>query len=501
MRARARTVHALFRAQKTIKRLRAIERKRLQTQRMLENRTYELGERVKELNCLYSISNIVENQSNSLEDILRNIVEIIPDAWQYPEITCSRITINESTYATETFLETPWKQSQGIFVDGTEIGCLEILYTKGMPEKDEGPFLKEERSLINVIAGRIGAIIEMKRSQAALQKSQARNRALLDAIPDLMFRIDNTGKILAFHEGGFDELKPLQVEITGKSLLVLSEDRRFLPRRTVEQVMAYVTRAFETGKPQDFEQRVNVYGRTRSFEVRIVIIRENEALGIVRDITSRKRLENEIIEISGREQRRIGQDLHDSLCQHLAGVGFLCKALGNRLDTGMGIKPADVTEIIRHLDEAITLTRRFAQGLNPVRLESNGLIYALSELAVTAEKLFGISCRFEYNDHINFNDVTRDTHLYRIVQEALNNAIKHGNAGEVLISFIIKGPNGTLSVKDNGCGFSSTPGKGRGMGLNIMQYRASMIGASLEIRNHEDGGAEVVCSFQNRKDI
>jgi signal transduction histidine kinase len=218
----------------------------------------------------------------------------------------------------------------------------------------------------------------------------------------------------------------------------------------------------------------------------------------VRDITVRKRLEREILEISGREQRRIGQDLHDSLCQHLAGVGFLCKVLEKKLAAAHPEGSTDAAEIVDLIDQAITLTRGFARGLNPVRLEADGLMFALSELASNAEKLFGIRCRFECEEPLLIDDSSTSTNLYRIVQEALNNSIKHGKADSVQIRFTTDGRINTLTVADNGLGFIKTPGHAKGMGMNIMSYRASMIGATLDIRGNESGGTVLTCSFQSR---
>ena len=190
--------------------------------------------------------------------------------------------------------------------------------------------------------------------------------------------------------------------------------------------------------------------------------------------------------------------MHDSLCQHLAGVGFLSKVLEKKLTSGQPVEVAATTEIVDLIDQAITLTRGFARGLNPVRLEAGGLIRALSELAANTEKFFGITCRLEYDRSTAIDDDVTATHLYRIVQEALNNAIKHGKADTILISLRGDGKAAVLSVEDNGLGFNNKRIQGKGMGLNIMNYRASMVGAALDIRNGKDGGTQVVCSFQTK---
>jgi signal transduction histidine kinase len=142
-----------------------------QTQDDLEKRSYDLNERVKELSCLYNISKFIETYDQSLEKILQGIVEIIPPSWQYPEITCARIIFNEQIYQADNCKETRWKQTQDIKAYGNHVGVLEVIYLEERPETDEGPFLKEERDLINAIAERLGRIIERKRAQEDLKKA------------------------------------------------------------------------------------------------------------------------------------------------------------------------------------------------------------------------------------------------------------------------------------------------------------------------------------------
>ena len=491
----------LRKAEKKIERLKESEKKRKKSQKDLEDLTYRLKERVKELNCLYTISSIVEKQGVSLEEVLQGTVDIIPDAWQYPEITCSRIVLGDREFRSACFTETSWKQSQRIIVHGEKTGFLEVFYCEEKPIEDEGPFLKEERSLINVIAERIGEIVERKRSEEALYESESKNLALLDAIPDLMFQVNDAGTLTGFHEGKFSIPREIAGQLVGKNIYSLFAAKRLLPKRALDQAMAHVKQTLETGKAQIFEQHIPFNGDQRDFEIRMVTCTNNNVLGIVRDITRRKRLENEIIEISGREQRRIGQDLHDSLCQHLAGIGFMGKVLEKKIAEKQPLLPTDVNEIVELIDQAITMTRGFARGLNPVRLEADGLVFALSELSVNVEKLFGIVCRFEYTDMILIHDNAMATHLYRIVQEALNNAIKHGRADTVVIMLRQEGATCILTVQDNGLGIGNMANQGKGIGLNIMQYRASMIGASLDVKNAEFAGTILTCSFQNKNDV
>jgi len=145
----------------------------------LEKRTYDLGERVKELNCLYRVSNLVEKPVISLEKILQGTVDLIPPSWQYPEITCARIILEGREFKAEECVETAWKQASDILVNNRRVGAIEVFYLEEKPQSDEGPFLKEERNLIDAIAGRLGRIIERKQAEKAVRDAleQSRKRA------------------------------------------------------------------------------------------------------------------------------------------------------------------------------------------------------------------------------------------------------------------------------------------------------------------------------------
>jgi len=483
-------------ARKIIEKLRRLERKREKDTQNFVYITHALKERVKELNCLYRISGIVEKYGLDLDMILKQVVHIVPEAWQYPEITCCRICVQEKTVQNPGFTQTPWRQSQDIIVSGKPVGRIEVYYREEKPPMDEGPFLAEERSLINAISERMAKIVERVDTEKALHESELKNIALLNAIPDLMFQVDGEGTLLGFHKGTFLKLRELESRLMGKNIYSLADQENMLPRRLIDQAMAYVKRAIETGNPQVFEQHASLDGKGRDYEVRMVVCRHNEVLGIVRDMTRRKQLEREILEISNREQRRIGQDLHDSLCQHLAGIAFMTKVLEKKTAAQLPLAAAEITEIVDLIDQAITLTKGYARGLNPVEFQADGLMFALNQLADNMKRLFGVSCAFSCSSPIYIHDNEMAANLYRIVQEALNNAIKHGKADTIDIHLERKGSTCFLSVSDNGIGIGKSKGYGKGMGLNIMRYRAAMFGASLDIKGLENGGTSILCTFQ-----
>ena len=209
----------------------------------------------------------------------------------------------------------------------------------------------------------------------------------------------------------------------------------------------------------------------------------------------RRELEEELLNVSSNEQRRIGQDLHDGLCQHLAGVEFKTAALAKQLahDPAKGGHAASIVELIRNGARQAWM---LARGLSPVTLESHGLMSALRELAANSGKLFQITCRFDCPRPVLVPNNAVATHLYRIAQEAITNAVKHGHARSVVVSLSRTRNSATLTVTDNGTGLPRDLRTVQGMGLRIMKYRADTIGATLTIEHAKRKGTNVLCQFK-----
>ncbi|MGA1841422.1 MAG: sensor histidine kinase [bacterium] len=214
------------------------------------------------------------------------------------------------------------------------------------------------------------------------------------------------------------------------------------------------------------------------------------------DPSACKYIERKFVEISERERRRIGQDLHDGLGQILTGISFISKVLERKLAVKL-VEEADQVAIITKLvNEAICSMSSLVRTLNPVRLEEDGFIVALQELAKNIKKTFGISCRINFDRPVFINENLMATHLYRIVQEATNNAIKHAKAKNIDIDIVSSDERLVLAIKDDGVGFTPGPKMKKGMGLNIIKCRAEMIGASLSIAKCPEGGTIVKCSVR-----
>ena len=220
---------------------------------------------------------------------------------------------------------------------------------------------------------------------------------------------------------------------------------------------------------------------------------QERAAALTREIAERERLEREMLQISERERRTIGQDLHDGLCQHLTGTALASQVLTQNL-AELGLAQADESrKVVDLIEEGITLARSVAKGLYPVEMRADGLMQAFDEFAATTSELFKISCRFECDSPVLVRSPTVAMHLYRIAQEAVSNAIKHGQATEIAIAMEVSESGLRLSISDNGSGIPDPLPSTKGMGLRIIADRAQVIGATFAIRRAQEGGAELSC--------
>jgi len=222
-------------------------------------------------------------------------------------------------------------------------------------------------------------------------------------------------------------------------------------------------------------------------------VRQRTAL--TEEMAERERLERELLEISEREQRRIGQDLHDGLCQHLTGATLAGQVLEEKLAALNLSEAVDANKVVEIIEEGINLSRRLAKGLYPVEMEADGLMLALEEFAATSSELFKVSCRFECDSPVLIHDPATAGHLYRIAQEAVGNAIKHGKARNILIRLDVSEESTVLSVKDDGTGLPEPLPENRGLGLRIMAHRSAMIGGTFNVRRDETGGTLATCEL------
>lgn len=207
-----------------------------------------------------------------------------------------------------------------------------------------------------------------------------------------------------------------------------------------------------------------------------------------------RELEHEIVRVSEREQRRIGQDLHDGLCQHLAAIGCAASCLKDDLDE-KSLPEAEAANFIqKQLEEAVVEARDLARGIFPVQMDGEGFPAALEELAAATNRLRTLSVRLEIPAEIRIEDPEVGMHLYRIAQEALSNAAKHAEASEVDITLARNEHLLKMTIADNGKGIVDAHAGIKGMGLRTMSYRARSMGGELEVENNPSGGTLISCS-------
>jgi signal transduction histidine kinase len=225
-----------------------------------------------------------------------------------------------------------------------------------------------------------------------------------------------------------------------------------------------------------------------------VVIAAASMAVLSRMIAQRQRLEDEILAISEREQRRIGQDLHDGLCQQLTGTALLSRSLQMKLGARSAPEESEAARITTLINDAIEQTRRVTRGLHPVVDEPSGLMQALQELAAGIHGLGPLTCRFDCPEPVPIPDQAEATHLYRIAQEAVQNAMRHAHPTAIVIGLRSDGSTLSLDVADNGCGMSALQAR-TGMGLAIMNHRAATLGGALRVHAVEQGGTVVTCTL------
>ncbi len=336
--------------------------------------------------------------------------------------------------------------------------------------------------------------------EEALREGEVKTRAILETSVDGIITIDEWGIIETFNTAAENIFGYAAEEVIGRNIKVL------MPSPYRQEHDGYLRNYLETGYRKIIGIGREVVGRRKDGSVFPLELAVSEVnlhsgrklfMGMVRDITTRRRLEQEILRISEQERRRIGQDLHDGLGQMLTGIGLITRNLARTMETQGHPGADEVAEVTELIKEADQQARALARGLIPVDLEAAGLTSALQRLAHNAEQLFGIRCTFEEVGAVLIHDTGVATHLYRIAQETVSNAVKHGQAKRVKISLAAGNGRLRLRIQDDGVGFPDELDEAeRGMGVRIMHYRARIIGATLEIGARPGGGTTITCTLR-----
>jgi PAS domain S-box-containing protein len=381
-------------------------------------------------------------------------------------------------------------------------GVTTVLVVAGYPVRPEQPLLVED--LINhgfVLLGlwmAVGVVLAYKQVVQARRESEAQARAILETTVDGIITIDAEGTIESFNPAaetifGYDE-----EEVIGNNVKML------MPPPYREEHDEYLRSYHETGRRNIIGIGREVTGRRKDGSTFPMDLAVSEVelddrtifTGIVRDISERRRLEKEILNVSEEERRRIGQDLHDGLGQMLTGIGLLSQDVARQLDDEGHERADDMVEITEHIKEADQYARDLSHGLIPVDVDANGLPEALRRLTKNAERLFDVECEFQEVETAHVHDNTTASHLYRIAQEAVNNAVRHGDADHIRIALAAGDEQIRLQVRDDGSGFDADDtADSDGMGVRIMNYRARIVGGTLDMNSTLGEGTVVTCTL------
>lgn len=231
----------------------------------------------------------------------------------------------------------------------------------------------------------------------------------------------------------------------------------------------------------------------KKFRVELEARVRQRTAALTQEIRARLHLQRQLLETSEREQRRIGRDLHDGLCQHLTGTALAGHFLSQKLADKSAVGSAEAARLVQLIEEAIELTRNLSHQLDPVELKSGRLTDHFEDLAASTSQRFKVACQFASSLARPFDDATAATHLFRITQEAVTNAVKHGRAGQINICLDAADDEIVLTVTDDGVGLPEKIPGGDGLGLRAMAYRADLIGATFSIERLSTRGTRVTC--------
>ncbi len=324
-----------------------------------------------------------------------------------------------------------------------------------------------------------------------------RLEAILENTVDAIIVINDQGIIQSANRAVLHVFGYLESELVGQNVSIL------MPEPFASDHDGYMERYARSGVPRIVgigRELVGLRANGETFPMDLAVSEvklDGYSLytGLIRDISERRRLETEILRAAEEERRRIGQDLHDGLGQMLTGIGLIATRVGRTLREEASELAGDVEEVAELIRDADEQARLLARSLVPVVLDEKGLVAALADLCTKAERLFGGQCVFRSSGEAALTDPTKGANLYRIAQEAVSNAFKHGQADRVVVTLRSGVQRLTLQVLDNGVGFPKVLASEPGMGVRIMRHRASVAGGRLNIRQAVEGGTLVSCDI------
>ena len=347
----------------------------------------------------------------------------------------------------------------------------------------------ERTADLEVINAALRSEIDGRQSvERALRAAGKRIVDILESITDAFFALDENWRFTYLNTQAERLLRKSRNELWGEVIWDIFPDAvgSVFEREYRRAVTQQTEVQFETFSPD-----INAWVEVRAYPL------QGGLSVYCCNINERRRLEQEILEISEREQQRIGRDLHDGLGQYLTGLAFMSKLLSQKLAARSAPEASKAAELYTRIAEAIHQARVLAHGLIPLELTENGLLSALQTWAQGVADVFGVACLVQGDPDMAPRSSTVATHLYRIAQEAVHNAIKHGSATKIIIRLRARGARVELRVRDNGGGMQTPNWETRGMGMRIMQHRAKMIEGILRVRSVPEQGTIVSCVIPN----
>lgn len=370
-----------------------------------------------------------------------------------------------------------------------------------LADERKGVIPIEAVEFVETLAPLIGEVIHRFDMEEALRQNAERLRLFVEQIPAIFWFTDAHLRYTSCIGKGLSALGIAPDEFIGRKIWDLAaDDAEALP------IVTALQRALH-GRPVTFE-----YGlRGRFYQAHAEPFRGSDGrisgcVGVSLDITDRKQFEGqllelhkEIAEVSAREQRSIGLELHDSLGQQLTGIGMLAKRLHMNLEAQSRPEAEKAAELASLVREAQREARALSRGLMPVEVGVSGLATALEEMVARADEASSATCRFQCNQTVEVKNTEVASHLLRIAQESVHNATRHAHPGEVLVTLEAADGRVTLRVRDNGGGMPPGAASSGGLGLRIMRYRTDAIGADLAIEPTPGGGTTVTCSVEQEE--
>lgn len=346
----------------------------------------------------------------------------------------------------------------------------------------------------DVLLASLRRIAERRRIEQALRDREERLRAILSTASDAILTIDEHGIVQTANPATERMFGYSAQEIVGQSIDLLLPDR---PGGQQDGYFAQFVKLSETRNPNRNQVLTAERKNGAIFPIDLAISEVTKLrlyTLIVRDVSERRELQRQVLEIAAEEDRRIGHELHDNTQQQLTGLSLLAKSLADKLAQKSSPEAPFAKRLADEINETAKQVHLLSRGLVPVEVDAQGLRAALTELAYRISELHRIRCEFRCETPVAVADNFIATHLYRIAQEAVNNAMKHSAAKRIEISLANAQGNIILQISDDGIGIDEQRQFQPGTGLRIMRYRAGLIGASLKIEPGEPRGTMIKCT-------